>query len=182
VGQLDQQVELGPRQRDLSAVPLDRPTRDIDGERSEVEPIRQVATALPAPAAEGSPDSCDELGHLERLLDVVVGSRLEPDHDIDRVAAGGQHDDRDRRLAPDRPADLEAVQPREHDVEQDEVGRLGPEPIEARDTVGGARDFEAGGPKAEGRDLPDRRIVLDEQDPAVHRADRKRGAEYAARR
>ena len=93
------------------------------------EPVRLVRSATGP--TQRRPDAGDELRHLERLLDVVVGAGLEPDHDVDRVGPGGQHHDRDGRRPADRPADLEAVEPRQHDVEQDEVERLRREPVQA---------------------------------------------------
>ena len=67
----------------------------------------------------------------------------------------------------DLAADLEAVEPREHDVEQDEVGAVGAPALEAVDAVGGGRDLNPAAPQAEGGHLADRRVVLDEQDPAA---------------
>ena len=61
----------------------------------------------PAGAAHRGPDAGDQLGDLERLADVVVGAGLEADDHVDRVGAGGEHDDRDGRRPSDRAADLE---------------------------------------------------------------------------
>ena len=65
----------------------------------------------------------DELLGLERLDDVVVGTGLQPDDDVDGVALGREHDDRDAGLRPDPAAHLDAVDPGQHDVEQHEIGR-----------------------------------------------------------
>ena len=65
-----------------------------------------------------------ELADRERLRDVVVGAELEADHLVELVVAGGQHDDRDGARRPQALADLEPVEPRQHDVEHDEVDRL----------------------------------------------------------
>ena len=165
-GQLDEQVELRPGQRDVAAVAFGRPAADVDRDRAEVESVAFLGE--PARPPKRGPDAGDELGDLERLLDVVVGARLEADHDIDRVGAGGEHDDRDRRRPADRAADLEAVHARQHDVEQDEVERLGGEPLEAFAPVGRGRDGEARVAQADRRHLADRRVILDEQDPGVH--------------
>ena len=102
-------------------------------DRAELEPVGLIGAT--AGAAQGGPDAGDELGDLERLLDVVVGAGLEADDDIDRVGARGQHHDRDRRGPADRPADLEAVEARQHDVEEHEVERLRGEPLEAGGAV-----------------------------------------------
>ena len=70
-------------------------------------------------------DPAHELAQRERLGDVVVGAELEAHDLVELVAAGGQ--EQDRRLGPDgaQPAEhLEAVDPGQADVEEDEVGRL----------------------------------------------------------
>ena len=136
-----------------------------------------LVASRPGASTEGGAHAGDELGHLERLADVVVGAGLEADHDIDRVGTGGQHHDRHRRGPADLAGDLETVHPGQHDVEQDKVDRRGRrvESVQAGTTVGGGLDREPGVAQPDRRDLADRRVVLDEQDPGVH------AAEYAPR-
>jgi hypothetical protein len=52
---------------------------------------------------------------------VVVGTELEADDDVDRVTSRREHQDRHEARAPDLPADLEPIEFRKHDVEDDEV-------------------------------------------------------------
>src|SRR4029079_9732808 len=55
----------------------------------------------------------------------VVGAQLEPDHLVDFVIARGQDEDRRLRAGgAESPQQLEAVHPRQSNVEDDEVGRL----------------------------------------------------------
>ena len=75
-------------------------------------------------AAQQRPHAAAELADRERLRDVVVRAELEPEHLVELVVAGGQHDDRHRALRAQALADLEAVEPRQHDVEHDEVDVL----------------------------------------------------------
>ena len=113
-----------------------RPGRSAAGPRRiAASPVRAHRPA----AAERGPDAGDQLGHLERLAHVVVGARLEAHDDVDRVRAGREHDDRRRGLAADRAADLEAVEPRQHDVEQDEVRVVGAPALEPLVAVGRGR-------------------------------------------
>src|SRR5690349_8166420 len=145
LGELYEEVELRPGERDVLAVPADGATREVDREAAEVERRRPVGSGVTArPPAERRADAGDQLGHLERLLDVVVGARLQPHHDVDRVAAGRQHHDRGRRFAADLAADLETVHPGQHDVEQDQVVAAAPESLEAGETVASRVDLEAG--------------------------------------
>ena len=69
-------------------------------------------------------DAAAELADRERLRDVVVGAELEAEHLVELVVARGEHDDRDGALGAQPPADLEAVDSRQHDVEHDEVDLL----------------------------------------------------------
>src|SRR4029453_132357 len=123
---------------------------------------------LAAGPADGGTDAGDELRDLERLLDVVVGTRLEAHDDVDRVGARGEDDHGDGRGPPDGTADLEAVEARQHDVEQHEVVGGRPESVEPGLAVGLDVDLEAGVAEPDRRDLTDRRVVLDEQDPGLH--------------
>ena len=89
-------------------------------------------------AAEDRSHAGHELVDPVRLGDVVVGTDLEADDGVELGRLGGHHDDRHRRIGPDRPADVDARQPGEHHVEQHEVGPVGCEPLERLDAV--ARD------------------------------------------
>ena len=83
--------------------------------------VRQVAVRAPQ---EGL-DPAHQLAQPERLGQVVVGAELEADDLVDLVVARGQ--DEDRHLGAGRAQaaeDLEAVDPGQPDVEDDEVGRL----------------------------------------------------------
>ena len=61
---------------------------------------------------------------LDGLDHVVVGAGLQPDHDVDVVAARGQQDDRQLVGAPDAAAHLEAVDAGQHHVQHDQVRPL----------------------------------------------------------
>ena len=69
----------------------------------------------------------NELAWREGLREVVVGADLEPDDAVRLLVARGEHQDRHLRLLPHRPADVEAVHPRQPDVEQHHLHRM---PIE----------------------------------------------------
>jgi hypothetical protein len=102
----------------------------------------------------------------ERLDDVIVGAKLEPDHAVGFFSSGGQHDDRHVRALAELAADVEAGAVGEHHIEQYEVRLLtvgGPEGVGH-----GAHDLrhEAFAFERRGQRLRDRALVLDEQDPA----------------
>ena len=141
---LHQEVELGPGERDVGAVAGHGAAGLVDPERSQAEPWpRPVPSAL-AVAAERGPDAGDQLRHLERLAHVVVSARLEAHDHVDRVRAGGEHDDGRRGLAADGTAHLETVESGEHDVEQHQVGTVSSPAVQPVGAVGGRRHREAG--------------------------------------
>ena len=84
-------------------------------------PRRCIAPEPRAPAEQaGDPGQQD--GEVERLGQVVVGPRLEPEQHVVGVRAGGQQHHRHelpRRAQP--PHHLEAVESGQHDIEQDDV-------------------------------------------------------------
>ena len=79
---------------------------------------------------------------MERLDQVVVGAGPQPADLLLDLPLGGEHDDRDVAggafLGPDLRRDLVAVELGQHDVEQDQVGRLGAPQPEALGAVADA--------------------------------------------
>ena len=106
-------------------------------------PITHRAGALGAAAgsaldpAEQRVDPGDELAAAERLGEVVVGADGQPDDEVGLGVARGQHQHRHRPVPLDLAAHVEAVEPRQHEVEHDEVGLEGPAPLDAGRPVGG---------------------------------------------
>jgi hypothetical protein len=76
-------------------------------------------------------DARDQLLRAERLDDVVVGAEFEAADAIRFFAARGEHDDRRRRRArilADGLAHEQTVHAGQHEVEQDQIGRLRRQP------------------------------------------------------
>ena len=108
-----------------------------------------------------------QLPHREGLGHVVVGTDAEPDQHVGLVVARGEHHHRHGAGGLHAPADLQAVEAGQHDVEDQQVGlpRLGR--VDRGRTVTRRLHEESLGPQA-GRDgVHDRRVVLDDQDPAL---------------
>ena len=63
----------------------------------------------------------DDLGHFERLDDVVVRTHLQTGNAVGRFSLGCQHDDRHVAFRADLPADLPAIHDRHHDIEQQHI-------------------------------------------------------------
>ena len=89
--------------------------------------LEHLGDPLRPRAAQQRADARDQLGHRERLDDIVVGAGREPAHALALLAARRQHDDgQPPGLGPraQPAAELDAGQARQHPVEQDQVGRL----------------------------------------------------------
>ncbi len=79
-------------------------------------------------AAQQRADARDELAHAERLGQIVVGAAFEAEHFVGLLAARGQHEYRHVAVggvAADGAADGDAVEPREHQIEDHQIERLG---------------------------------------------------------
>src|SRR5213075_3004236 len=73
-------------------------------------------------ATEDRADACDELLEAERLCQVVVSAERQAPHLVLRGVARGEEQDRNLVTATREPLrDLEAVEVREHDVEDQQV-------------------------------------------------------------
>ena len=122
-GQRVQQLNLPPRQVQL--VPGQR-----DGQRRQVN--RQLADhqhflfrrRRDAPKHRANPRH--HLAGGKRLDDVIVRADIQPENPIRVLVLGGNHQNRHARHPADAAADLQSVQPRQHDIQQDQrrLGRV----------------------------------------------------------
>src|SRR5665811_1610086 len=164
--QCHQQVELERRERDHRAVAGHPVAGDVDLQVADDQVLRRRLVGATQPGTHAG----DELLRLERLGDVVVGTRLQAEDDVDGVALGGQHDDRHPRLAPDQSADLGAVLAREHEVQQDEIGLTTSERLERVVAVCAEEGFETLRAQDDADHLGQRDVVVDHQDSTLHGA------------
>ena len=94
-----------------------------------IEPYVTVCRGRRAPrrAAHQRAHPRHELVRAERLRQVVVGADLEADDAVGLLGTGREHDDRNRRRlvrsAADETADLEAVDVRQHEIQDHQIGR-----------------------------------------------------------
>jgi hypothetical protein len=78
--------------------------------------------ALPSVGGHRQPRSLERTC-AHRFHHVIVGPGLQAHHDVKIIPPRGQHDDRDITAAPQPPAHLETVQPRQHHIEHHDVHR-----------------------------------------------------------
>jgi hypothetical protein len=106
------------------------------------------------------------LADAERLREVIVGAALEPEHRVRFRVARRDHQDGGVRvdaLISNGAADRNAVQTREHHIEQDEIELLGARPFEPERAGAALHDVEAGQAQVQPHELPDRRLVFDDE-------------------
>jgi len=114
-------------------------------------------------------DPAHQLAQAVRLRQVVVGAQLEPDHLVDLVVAGRQDEDRRLRArGTEPPQDLKPVDPRQADVEDDEVRGLVRREVEALLAAPGDGDLVALLLERVLDAARDRIFVFDDQDGRTH--------------
>ena len=79
--------------------------------------------------------SRDQLLRAERLGQVIVRAQLEPDQLVRLLGARGEHDDRHLTVASQGAGDVQPVEPREPEVEDDQVRPPSPRRTEGRRAV-----------------------------------------------
>ena len=169
--ELEQQPELGRRELDAPAGDRREHARDVELDVAGAHELDGRVRSLGAP--QHRPDARDELLGAERLGDVVVRAELEPDERVGLVGARGEHDDRHGRLAPDGAGHVEPVEPRQPEVEHDEVGPAGAQRVERGLAVAGAEHGVAGGAEIVAAERDDLGLVVDDED-RLHRDNRSR--------
>ena len=120
-------------------------------------------------APQHRPHARRELPRRERLRHVVVRAELEADDPVGLLAPCGQQDDRQVGARPDPAAELEPVDPRQHDVEDHEPRALGLEQLPGGGAVAGLERAEAVALEVAQDDLADDRLVVNDEHGGAHR-------------
>jgi hypothetical protein len=165
-----QDLELGGGQADPAGTALDAPPLEVDeqvpvADHPTTGRIGQVAVR----ASQERLDPAHQLAQPERLGQVVVRSELEADDLVHLVVARGQDQDGHLRSArAEATQDLEAVDPRQADVEHDQVGRLVRGDVQALLAGSGDGDLIAFLLERVLNAAGNRVLVLDDQDGGGH--------------
>ena len=123
-------------------------------------------------------DPGQQLRRVERLDEVVVGSGAQAADLLLDLPLGGEHDDRDvagaALLGPDLGRDLVAVELGQHDVEKDQVGRLGTPQAESLRAIGRDDDVVALLLERVLQESLYVRVVIDDEDLCRHQSSTER--------
>ena len=115
-------------------------------------------------AAQDGAHAGRQLARAEGLGDVVIGAELQPHHLVGLLVAGGEHDDRHARVPAQPTGDLEPVEPRQAEVQDDEIGALGVRPHQRLVAVACGGDGEARPLQVVADELDDLGLVIDDED------------------
>ena len=135
----------------------------------EVGDLQHFRTDLAAFAADQRAQARFQFLDRERLGQVVVGAGAQAGEFLVERVARGQHQHRRRlaRFLAQAPADLDAVQARQHQVEHDDVvGVLRREAI-AVEAVGGVIHLETAALEVFAHHFRDVAVVLDDEDESA---------------
>ncbi|SLF03572.1 Uncharacterised protein [Mycobacteroides abscessus subsp. massiliense] len=111
----------------------------IDVDTRDVQQFCGLVVVSPQPGT----DAGYEFLGLERLHDVVVSTGLQAQHHIHGVGLGGEHDDWHPGVGAQHAAYVDAVHPRQHEVQQDQVGAQLPDGGERLGAIAHDRGLEA---------------------------------------
>ncbi len=166
--QVRQEVELAGRELDVRTVE-DHPARcavDAEGADRVVFGDCLGLVGIGLGAAKDRMHAGQNFANRKRFGDVVVGTELEPDDLVDLRVLGRDDDDRHAAALPEGSAEVEPAHPRQHQVEQDEIGPRGAGRPKTRSAVASLLDGEAGGGEVVLEHVADALVVLDDEDAA----------------
>src|SRR3954470_18989907 len=129
--QVLEQLELARREVDPALVPEDLARVRVEAQVGH----DQRGAAAGRAAAQERPQPGEQLLALERLVQVVVGARVEPRDAVVEAVARGEHQDRDVTATAQPARDLDAIELRQTEVEHDCVGLEHRRLLERRDAV-----------------------------------------------
>ena len=163
--ELVQEAELRRRQLAALAVDVRLHLARVDAQLLDLDRLAALGLGSPHAPPRGGVHARDELRHRERLHEVVVGA------DVERVDAvvlrAARADDDDRRpdaLGPRALDHAPAVALRQHQVEDDDVGRLVAERGQALLALRRPPGLVPGGGEVVDHRLGDDLVVFDDQD------------------
>ncbi len=166
-----------PEQLHAGRVDLDAPTRPVHLQRGPVQrqvADRQQVVGIPVTALVEGPDARMQLLQGEWLDQVVIGSGVEPLEPVVERVPRRQHEDGrfDLGVGAQPLAEGEAVHPRDHQVQDDDVERIRQHQVHGGDAVVGEIQDIADLLEVRGDVAADVAVVLDDQRPDRRRIKR----------
>ena len=168
-----QDPELERRELHADVADRDLPPGPVDHEvAGPKDRVARADTRPPAP--QERLHAGDELARREWLGQVVVPADREPDDAVDLLAPGREEDHGWVGEGPEPAEDLDAVEARQHDVEDDHVGGEGACLLDGRRSIRGLDDEHPLPLEEAPHHAADRGLIIDDED-----ADRARRTGHA---
>jgi len=172
-GEHEQQAEFLRGEIDVLAVDAHAPPRRIDVQSVNLERALtgsggfrfRLKLRSPRPSQQRA-GTRNELANAERLGEIVIRAALEPEHLVAFFAPRRQHQDRHilvRSFAPDRATNRNAIDTRQHQIEDDQIERIGVRAHERVLAVTDSFDLQAFEAEVELDQLADMRFVFDDE-------------------
>lgn len=153
---------LGRRQGHLVIAAPHLASRQIDAQLPGAEHGRLAERGALRPP-EHRLHARQQFAHAEGLGHVVVRAQLQAAHDVKLGAPGSEHDDWHAGPLPQLGTESEAVHPRQHHVEQHQVGRAPRNRLQSRLGLDHTLHGVARVAQAALEDAPQRRVVVHQQ-------------------
>jgi len=115
-------------------------------------------------APDDGAEAGEELAGGECLGEIIIGAHLEADDTVGLIAPGGEHEDGDLGTGADAHEDLEAIDAREHHIENDGVEGLREGALDARKAVVLCLDVVAEGLEVIGNESAELAFIIDDED------------------
>jgi hypothetical protein len=160
---MDQQIELGRGQMRLDPLAPDPPFGPVDLQIPDNDGL-PVRLARPLRPAQQGVDPGRQFAHRKRLGQVVVRPDGQAHQQVGLVAPGGEHEDGHGALGLQAPADLQAVEAGQHDVQDHQIRPVRAGAGDRGRTVVRHLDPEPLGPQPRRDRLGDAPLVLNDQD------------------
>src|SRR5687768_887251 len=171
-GEAGEQAELDRREMHRGAAPGGLALFEVDPGFSEIQLCPRGRSRR---MAQSGAHAREQLADAEWLGDVVVGAGVERLDLRALLDARREHHDRHRRPLADAADHLDAVEVRQAEVDDREVGLVHAGVERAAPPVGRLHDAVALGAERRAQEAPDMRLVLDHQNGCIHRASTSTG-------
>src|SRR5579883_1960074 len=111
-------MELSRRQIDGLLAKSNQVRAAIQQDILEYQDVRQVV----AVTSEHSPCPRHQLAERKRFGQIIVGPEIQSGHAVIDLVFRGQHDDRHITTAPELTCDLQTIEARQHDIQNNDIG------------------------------------------------------------
>ena len=104
-----------------------------------------------------------QLFRLKRFGQIIIGPQFKPNHLVHQLPSGGKHNNRYRRILPDRLTHLKAVHIRQIDIQNNDIRQLGAAHVQGIVTPGSYQYFITLRVKVDAQQVRDVKVILNNE-------------------